>query len=204
MAKKPNVPCAKCGTLLWGSPTSLPAGLRTCLPCRRLASTARPRRRTRVVCAGCDGEFIPYRKTDRFCSLKCRYRVKDRAKAHTSHRERARHFGVPYEATSAKRVYERDGWRCGLCREAVDPGCAFPDPLSPSLDHVIPLSVAGSPGHVWSNVQLAHLGCNIKKGAGEWPTSQMSPAPDAGSCSGGGRDRCPTGSGSVATAVGSR
>lgn len=35
MAKKPNVPCAGCGKLLWGGPTSLPAGERVCRECRR-------------------------------------------------------------------------------------------------------------------------------------------------------------------------
>lgn len=35
MAKKPNVPCAGCGKLLWGGSTSLPAGQRLCRECRR-------------------------------------------------------------------------------------------------------------------------------------------------------------------------
>lgn len=36
MARKPDTVCAGgCGRLLWGGRTSLPAGKRTCRPCRR-------------------------------------------------------------------------------------------------------------------------------------------------------------------------
>ena len=60
-------------------------------------------------------------------------------------------------------VYERDGWVCGLCSESVSPDVAYPDPLSASLDHVVPLSLGGA--HSLENVQLAHLSCNVRKGA---------------------------------------
>lgn len=44
MAKKPDTPCSGCGKLLWGGPTSLPAGQRKCRECRRAAlSTATER-----------------------------------------------------------------------------------------------------------------------------------------------------------------
>jgi len=59
-------------------------------------------------------------------------------------------------------VFDRDGWICGLCSEHVDPATEWPDPLSPSLDHILPLSKGGP--HAMANVQLAHLGCNVKKG----------------------------------------
>jgi 5-methylcytosine-specific restriction endonuclease McrA len=38
-----------------------------------------------------------------------------------------------------------------------------PDPLSASLDHIKPLALLG--GHDEDNLQLAHLGCNARKGA---------------------------------------
>lgn len=60
-------------------------------------------------------------------------------------------------------IYARDGWRCGLCRRKVDVGLTYPHPRSASLDHIVPLSLGGE--HVRSNVQLAHLGCNVRKGA---------------------------------------
>jgi len=60
-------------------------------------------------------------------------------------------------------IAERDEYRCGLCGEPVDMGVAYPDTQSPSLDHILPLSRGGA--HVPENVQLAHLGCNVAKGA---------------------------------------
>lgn len=62
-------------------------------------------------------------------------------------------------------VFERDGWVCGLCDESVSPDAVYPDPLSASLDHVVPLSRGGA--HSFSNSQLAHLSCNVRKGARE-------------------------------------
>lgn len=62
-------------------------------------------------------------------------------------------------------VFERDGWVCGLCDEPVSPGAVYPDPLSASLDHVVPLSRGGA--HSLENSQLAHLACNVRKGARE-------------------------------------
>lgn len=60
-------------------------------------------------------------------------------------------------------VFERDGWVCGLCDEPVSRDAVYPDPLSASLDHVVPLSLGGA--HSLENVQLAHLSCNVRKGA---------------------------------------
>lgn len=59
-------------------------------------------------------------------------------------------------------VFERDGWICQLCLTAVDPEIAWPDLWSPELDHIVPLSRGGE--HSYSNTQLAHKICNIKKG----------------------------------------
>lgn len=61
-----------------------------------------------------------------------------------------------------REVFERDGWMCGICSEPVDAGRRYPDPQSASLDHVVPLSRGG--GHILSNVQCAHLFCNLSKG----------------------------------------
>lgn len=59
-------------------------------------------------------------------------------------------------------IAERDEWVCGICDKPVDPKTLYPDPMSPSLDHVIPLTKGGA--HDPSNVQLAHLVCNTAKG----------------------------------------
>jgi 5-methylcytosine-specific restriction endonuclease McrA len=61
-----------------------------------------------------------------------------------------------------RRVYERDGWTCGICLKRINKRAKYPNPLSPSLDHIIPMSRGG--GHQYVNVQAAHLRCNIEKG----------------------------------------
>jgi 5-methylcytosine-specific restriction endonuclease McrA len=59
-------------------------------------------------------------------------------------------------------VFARDGWVCQVCDAAVDPVRRYPDPLSASLDHVLPLSRGGD--HSRDNSRLAHLICNVKRG----------------------------------------
>ncbi|MGW0920379.1 HNH endonuclease [Streptomyces sp. NPDC002755] len=62
-------------------------------------------------------------------------------------------------------MFRRNGWICQLCGILVDRAIRFPKPLSASLDHIVPLSHGpGTPGHVATNCQLAHLGCNSSKG----------------------------------------
>lgn len=58
-------------------------------------------------------------------------------------------------------IYERDGWICGICTEPVDRDLAWPDPMSVSLDHIIPVSRGGR--HSRDNAQCSHLTCNIRK-----------------------------------------
>ena len=37
----------------------------------------------------------------------------------------------------------------------------YSGPMYPSIDHIIPMSKGG--GHIWSNVQVAHIICNSIK-----------------------------------------
>jgi hypothetical protein len=60
-------------------------------------------------------------------------------------------------------IAQRDRHRCQLCRRKVDLAVQWPDPKSPSIDHVIPVTEGGD--DTKANVQLAHLGCNSSKGA---------------------------------------
>ena len=82
---------------------------------------------------------------------------KDRA------RRRALEQGVDTENFTHNQVYERDGWRCGICGRKVNAERSYPHPMSASLDHVVPLSAGGS--HVLANVRCTHLRCNIMRGA---------------------------------------
>jgi len=69
-------------------------------------------------------------------------------------------------------LIERDGTDCSLCSETVDLDIAFPDPLSPSVDHVIPRSKGGADDV--GNYALAHLICNVRKN-NRLPGEVMSP-----------------------------
>ena len=70
---------------------------------------------------------------------------------------------LPYESFTDVEVFERDNWICQLCGEPVDEALKWPHPLSKSLDHMVPLSKGGV--HAMSNCQLAHVTCNVSKGA---------------------------------------
>ncbi|MFF1739589.1 HNH endonuclease [Streptomyces mirabilis] len=62
-------------------------------------------------------------------------------------------------------VFRRDGWICQLCGGPIDRALRYPNPLSKSIDHRVPLSHGpGTPGHVFENCQAAHFGCNASKG----------------------------------------
>lgn len=60
-------------------------------------------------------------------------------------------------------IAERDKWRCGICGGTVPQDAVWPDPLSASLDHVVPLTEPGAT-HDPANVRLAHLACNTARG----------------------------------------
>jgi hypothetical protein len=61
-------------------------------------------------------------------------------------------------------VGERDGWRCWICDEPVDPAMSVNDPRGPSVDAVT--TKAKSKGKATPPVErLAHRSCNTKKGA---------------------------------------
>jgi hypothetical protein len=68
------------------------------------------------------------------------------------------------ESFTTHEIGERDGWLCGICRDAdnlVDPARRRPDPLSPSIDHITPVALGGT--HTRRNVQIAHWFCNQEK-----------------------------------------
>ena len=79
------------------------------------------------------------------------------------HRRLAKKFGPGYERFNRLEVFERDEWICAICHEPVDPALSYPDPMSASLDHRIPLAKGGK--HTYNNSQCTHLFCNESKGA---------------------------------------
>lgn len=51
---------------------------------------------------------------------------------------------------------------CGICGKPVDKSLKYPDPMSPTVDHIIPVSKNGDPTSL-DNLQLAHRCCNLMK-----------------------------------------
>lgn len=51
---------------------------------------------------------------------------------------------------------------CGICGKPVDFSYRYPHPLSPTVDHIIPVSKGGHPSDI-ANLQLAHRCCNREK-----------------------------------------
>lgn len=126
-----------------------------------LASKRKPHEATKRKCDGCGAEFeypASYKVQKRFCSMVCSRRVRGRDQ---ERRRRARMRGVHTEAVDFAQLCRRDRWKCQLCGEPVKRKAQVPDPLSPTLDHIIPLAKGGT--HEAKNVQLAHFRCNALK-----------------------------------------
>lgn len=51
---------------------------------------------------------------------------------------------------------------CGICGREVDFSQKYPHPLSPCIDHIIPIARGGHPSDI-DNLQLAHWTCNRQK-----------------------------------------
>lgn len=78
-------------------------------------------------------------------------------------RRRARFLGAYVEDVTIRQLVDRDGAQCQLCEQTIDMTLCWPNPMSVSVDHVVPLSKGGQ--HSRANTQLAHLVCNQSKGA---------------------------------------
>lgn len=112
-----------------------------------------------------------YGSKSAICSDECskeskrRHKCKQKRKiGGTTHRKRAKHYGVEYEPVNVFKVFERDQWRCQLC------GISTPrelrgkhKPASPELDHIIPISKGGP--HTYVNTQCLCRRCNGDKSA---------------------------------------
>lgn len=51
---------------------------------------------------------------------------------------------------------------CGICGQPVDKNLKPPHPLSPVIDHIIPINKGGHPSAM-ENLQLSHAACNRQK-----------------------------------------
>lgn len=117
--------------------------------------------RTTKVCPYCEQTFeTAWPERDIVCSEKCR-RAKQsrRVRPYVDHRRQVVRAGEDFDR---QEIFERDGWRCQICDGEIDPLLQHPDPLSASVDHIVPLARGGE--HTRSNVRCAHLVCNNRRG----------------------------------------
>lgn len=98
-------------------------------------------------CVVCD-EDIPLRRPDG-------RRLKFRRLCRRCARHSRKH------GLSVVQLADRDGLNCGICHEPVDLDAATDDLMRPSVDHIWPRALGGTNDP--SNLQLAHLICNIHK-----------------------------------------
>lgn len=113
------------------------------------------------TCRYCKSDFTDTRVRATCGTDECaRRHMLDGAKQ-SRHKRRAQKNGTATEKIRAVEIFARDEYRCYLCGEETSG--EWPEPLSPSLDHVIPLSKGGT--HTQDNVKCAHLRCNVAKGA---------------------------------------
>lgn len=112
-----------------------------------------------------------------FCSKECQKEHDKRLsrkynKTHGKHLKRCVRHGLEYDpSVTLDKMIERWGLRCAICGGMCDRsdlkiknGARIYGDNYPSIDHIIPLALEIK-GHTWDNVQVAHRGCNSRKGA---------------------------------------
>jgi hypothetical protein len=116
-----------------------------------------------TTCQQCDRLFAtPY--TVSTCSAVCAAAKLKDDRREAKHRRRARQRDAYVADVSPRAIFERDRWTCHLCGRRVKRDAQVPDPLAPTLDHVVPLAAGGT--HEPANVRAAHFRCNSIKGDG--------------------------------------
>jgi len=93
-------------------------------------------------------------------------------------RKRCKQFNVTFDpACTRQAVLDRDKRVCQKCRVkcnkeyVLHPVTRTPDLRNAEHDHIVPLSVPGSPGNVFENSQCLCRKCNMAKG--DTPEGQM-------------------------------
>jgi hypothetical protein len=169
--------CDDCGTRIDCS--RMGPKTRRCRPCRLRRRTLRehtPVVPTPIRCLDC-GKMTnrtAYGMRRKRCSECTRHRSSAMwAKANPEKRRevyrRARHVrrariaNAGFERFSEFEVFERDCWKCGICNKRINKRLKYPNPMSVSLDHVIPVSQGGP--HTRANTRAAHLACNVRRQA---------------------------------------
>lgn len=181
--------CGVCGTTF--TPHWHYAGARYCSEScskARPVKVQQPKPKVPKPCAECGVVFTPRNRTHKLCSDACRMdRMLRRASL-----TRQELYGAYLDAIKANDVQratdwiralmrylaERDGLDCGICgrkvRMAYKSGpTGVPSGLGPSVDHIIPRSVAPELASDLSNLRLTHWSCNRNRSTADTGTEQL-------------------------------
>lgn len=168
--------CSSCGSAVWLGKGSRPDPV--CRACRSAANGLMPKPRGTGgsrgpwVCEQCGTEFQRYvsknRPDPRFCTVRCWADKQRTGRNKTDARRRRAVVASTWDGVTDQQVFERDGWQCMIpgCTQVWiprNPARPWPDPLSPSIDHIVPLSLGGT--DTAPNKRAAHLLCNTRRGA---------------------------------------
>ena len=167
-APSATVKCGRCSRLCCGCGVrDRSSGQSRCADCLRVKARSAYRKRAGTAnvlvvssCRECGRGIEPNAGSTvvsthrKWCGDACRDRVKRR-------RRRALKIGAEHREYSAVAIFDRDGWRCGICRGMIDRNAPARSRMSASLDHIVPLSRGGSDAA--ENIQAAHLSCNSRK-----------------------------------------
>jgi hypothetical protein len=82
-----------------------------------------------------------------------------RRRAYQAARKKLRSSLAPGEGDEA--IFTRDRWTCHLCDLPVSRTLNHPHPMSPSIDHLVPVDEGGTDEP--ANLATAHLACNVHK-----------------------------------------
>lgn len=134
--------------------------LRCDVPSRHPSRTPKPEKTwwTFVIqgrCRWCGQSFTGLTASTRNLSAYC----STRCQRNSSKYRRGRFVVTESQRT---RIYERDGWTCQICGNTAATEYRHDDPMSPTLDHIVPRSKGGPDTD--ENLRLAHAVCNSHRG----------------------------------------
>lgn len=130
----------------------------------RLASQKKHKNLAReVACEQCSLVFCPLYGTShaKLCSV-CAQERDIQAKRSRRLARKMRQRVQTVEVVNPIMVFDRDGWRCQLCKKATPRRLrGTHNDRAPELDHIIPVSLGGE--HSYRNTQCACRACNQTK-----------------------------------------
>jgi 5-methylcytosine-specific restriction endonuclease McrA len=113
-------------------------------------------------CKGCADPFITRRKEQLYCSQECRNWMREQVKRETARRRGESQWSAANRPTWKAKIFYKNQGQCQLCNSPIDLRLKSPDPMSFSIDHIVPVSLGGT--HEQANLQAAHLVCNSRRG----------------------------------------